>query len=94
MPCLPVVPVASRRLSWKLPWIAVATILIAGKLPSISVAIQLPRMAVEYRGIVVAIAVNFRGNRLVQEDYRGLPWKLLWFDVRGNCRGNCRGLPW
>ena len=28
------------------------------------------------------------------EDYRGWPWKLLWFDVRGNCRGNCRGLPW
>ena len=27
-------------------------------------------------------------------DGRGWPWKLLWFNVRGNCRGTCRGLPW
>ena len=37
--------------------------------------------------IAVAIAVHFRGNWLMSEDYRGCPWKLLWFDVRGN-------LPW
>ena len=27
-------------------------------------------------------------------DGRGIPWKLLWFDVRGICRGNSRGVPW
>ena len=64
LPCLPVVPVASRRLSWKLPWIAVATTVIAGKLPSINVGIQLPRNTVE-------IALDFRGNCRVSEDCRG-----------------------
>ena len=48
--------------------------------------------------IAVAIAADFRGNCCVSEgsrgNGRGWPWKLLWFDVRGNCRGNCRGLPW
>ena len=42
----------------------------------------------------MAFAVDFRGKCLVSEDYHGWPWKLLWFDVRGNRRGNCRGLPW
>ena len=37
-----------------------------------------------YRRIAVAMAAAGRGR----------PWKLLWFDVRGNYRGNCRGLPW
>ena len=47
--------------------------------------------------IAVAIAADFRGNCRVSEDCRencrGWSWKLLWFDVRGNCRGNYRGLP-
>ena len=83
-----------RGFPWQLPWI--------------SVAIALYRRITAYgrgncRGltsaeIAVAIAADFCGNCRVSEDcrdnYRGWPWKLLWFDVRGNCRGNCRGLPW
>ena len=42
----------------------------------------------------MTIAADFRGSCRVSEDCRGWPWKLLWFDVRGNYRGNCRGLPW
>ena len=50
-----------------------------------------PQNAIE---IAVAIAVDLRDNSRVSEDCCGWPWKLLWFDVRGNGRGSCRGLPW
>ena len=53
--------------------------------------------------IAVAIAVDFHGNCLVSEDYRG--WSAetavaIAADFRGNCRvsedcrGNGRGWPW
>ena len=37
--------------------------------------------------------VDERGNSITT-DGRGMPWKLLWFYVCGNCSGNFRRLPW
>ena len=38
--------------------------------------------------VAIAVDLDFRDNCRVSEDCRGWPWKLLWFDARGNCRGN------
>ena len=92
--CIPVVPVASLRLSWKIPWIAVATTVMAGKIPSMNVAIQLPRMAAECRGN----CCGFTSAKLQWQFPRTSVGCHRWYNGvfhgqnHGTCRGHNRGI--